>query len=161
VHPLPLPRTHKSQCMYDFLMNWSSLIPSQQRPANYSGQHMEPQAGAGTLAAMRSDSHSKTGTIVGATIGGVVFILVAVGLLAFYRRRRHRARVPSQVVFNRELMFQRRPTPNDSWTLRSADLEKGALAQTPRAYVPRTTTSDRDSASDYGTNRNQISVVEA
>ncbi|KXN83433.1 hypothetical protein AN958_01447 [Leucoagaricus sp. SymC.cos] len=97
-----------------------------------------------TNGAISSESHSKTGIIAGVTVGGVAFILGALLVLAFLRRRRRSARSDHQVVFNRELMFQRRPSPYDSWTLRSMDLEKGSLTEAPRIYVTKTMTSDRD-----------------
>ncbi|KAF9444699.1 hypothetical protein P691DRAFT_778074 [Macrolepiota fuliginosa MF-IS2] len=87
-------------------------------------------------------SESKTPIIVGATVGALVFTIGAAALIVFIRWRRRRSSSPRQVVFNRELMFQRRPSPSEAWTMRSVDAEKGTINGGTQVFVTRTATKD-------------------
>ncbi|KAF5347590.1 hypothetical protein D9756_010706 [Leucocoprinus leucothites] len=143
------------------------LIPSSTLPIPSSSLSIissspdEPTAGIGTTSQGGFDtgsgpSNSTNPTksnkplIIGLTVGISAFVLGCILVFLFIRRRRRRLanEVPHDVVFNRELMFERRPSPFDTWSLRSVELEKGSLrpgAISPsRVHITRTTTSDRD-----------------
>jgi len=92
----------------------------------------------------KSKSKSKIPIIVGATVGALVFLIGAVVLVGFIQWRRRRSSSPRQIVFNRELMFQRRPSPDDAkgWTVRSVDAEKGITNDGAQVFVPKTFTEE-------------------
>jgi len=92
----------------------------------------------------KSKSKSKIPIIVGATVGAFVLIIGAVVLVVFIRWRRSRSSSPRQIIFNRELMFQRRPSPDEAkgWTVRSVDAEKGITNDGAQVFVPKIITED-------------------
>ncbi|KAJ3561416.1 hypothetical protein NP233_g10205 [Leucocoprinus birnbaumii] len=90
--------------------------------------------------------------IIGLTISLSTLLLVCILVFMFIRRRRRRNHTPNEVVFNREMMFERRPSRAsryDTWTMRSMDLEKGSISLTNgeplKVYVSRSVLSDRSS----------------
>ncbi|KAJ3564771.1 hypothetical protein NP233_g8071 [Leucocoprinus birnbaumii] len=103
------------------------------------------------MAAARSSGPNKP-LIIGLTISLSTLLLVCILVFMFIRRRRRRNHIPNEVVFNREMMFERRPSRAsryDTWTMRSMDLEKGSISLTNgeplKVYVSRSVLSDRSS----------------
>jgi len=85
-----------------------------------------------------------TSLIIGVTIGSSTLVVGGVLFLIIRRRRRRSTKARNTFTFNREFMFQRRPSTYDTWTLRSVDLEKGIRGPSPQIFVTKTTTRDTD-----------------